>query len=384
MVLHNLYIVGEKPVATDIRIQGGKIVEIGPQHSTEESLDLSDLMVFPGLINSHDHLDFNLFPSLGSTYNDYTEWGRDIHIHHKKEIEAVLAIPKLLRIKWGVIKNVLNGVTTVVDHSRIHDHLSSEHINIFSEFTYLHSVALDRFWKIKLNNPFVRRPVMIHVGEGVNKAACEEIDELVRWNLFKRDLIGVHGIAMSEKQSGRFKALVWCPASNFFLYDKTAPVGVLKKHTRILFGTDSTLSASANLWDHLRLARNQDILSDTELYDSMTCTAAEVLKMEYAGKISEGKSADLVIAKKQYKTTIESFYELNPEDIMMIVKGGNIIYLDDELNSQISLQEINRFAPVYINQSRKYLLKEMVNVIEELEELGVRLPLHIRSGNSYG
>ena len=44
---------------------------------------------FPGLINSHDHLDFNLFPQTGNRiYNNYTEWGRDIHEQNKEAISA--------------------------------------------------------------------------------------------------------------------------------------------------------------------------------------------------------------------------------------------------------------------------------------------------------
>ncbi|HEX4850540.1 MAG TPA: hypothetical protein VFV08_07035, partial [Puia sp.] len=42
----------------------------------ELTIDLDQGIALPGFINSHDHLDFNLFPSIRNRiYNNYTEWG---------------------------------------------------------------------------------------------------------------------------------------------------------------------------------------------------------------------------------------------------------------------------------------------------------------------
>src|SRR6476620_508977 len=71
-----------------------------------------DAMVFPGLINSHDHLDFNLFPQLGNRhFLNYTEWGRLLHDENRQEIDEVLKIPLALRVQWGIYKNLVCGVT---------------------------------------------------------------------------------------------------------------------------------------------------------------------------------------------------------------------------------------------------------------------------------
>ena len=48
---------------------------------------------------------------------------------------------------------------------------------------------------------------------------------------------------MDEQQATAFEALVWCPASNYFLLNTTAAVDKLKTKTSILFGTDSTLTS---------------------------------------------------------------------------------------------------------------------------------------------
>ena len=63
-----------------IRVKNGEIAQIlpGDFHDKTEGIDLTfeNTIISPGLINSHDHLDFNLYPALGNkTYNNYTEWG---------------------------------------------------------------------------------------------------------------------------------------------------------------------------------------------------------------------------------------------------------------------------------------------------------------------
>src|ERR1700712_5195850 len=83
-------------------------------------IHFSEAMAIPGFINSHDHLDFNCFPLLGNKkYEDYTEWGRHIHEHFKEEIKAILKVPEILRTEWGIYKNLLAGVTTVINHGKV-------------------------------------------------------------------------------------------------------------------------------------------------------------------------------------------------------------------------------------------------------------------------
>src|SRR6185503_5129048 len=151
-----------------------------------------------------------------------------------------------LRTTWGIYKNLLNGFTTVVNHGETLP-VDDELITIFQDQQCLHSVGFEKSWRWQMNRPG-RLPVVIHVGEGTDKAAHQEISRLLRWNLLRKSLIGVHGVAMDETQAKGFHALVWCPASNYFLLNATAPIHKLKDHVRILFGTDSTLTAPWDAW----------------------------------------------------------------------------------------------------------------------------------------
>src|SRR5690349_15535136 len=188
-------------------------------------LNFSNALAFPGLVNSHDHLDFNLFPQLGNKiYNNYTEWGGEIHQQYKNEIAEVLKVPKTIRTQWGIYKNLLAGVTTVVNHGEKLE-IPEPLITVIQDTNSLHSVKFEKYWRLKLISPLRREEIInIHLGEGTNEDARREIDEYIKWNLFKRKTVAIHGVAMTPDHAKHFEALVWCPESNFFLLGKTAQI----------------------------------------------------------------------------------------------------------------------------------------------------------------
>jgi hypothetical protein len=367
--------------SVDINIEGGKITAVTPSaNESNEGVSFDNAIVFPGLINSHDHLDFNLFPQLGTnTFKNYSEWGKHLHKNYKGEINAVLKIPQPLREKWGMYKNLLGGVTTVLNHGKnvgIKDKL----INIYERKHDLHSVGFDRYWRFRLNNPFKRKlPVVIHAGEGIDRAAKKEIDTLLKWNLLKRDLIAIHGVAMRPEQARQFKALVWCPESNYYLLNKTAPVNELKLDTKILFGTDSTLTGRWNIWDHIRLAQKNLLLHDTELYQSLNKNAAEIWDIN-TGDLSAGKDADLVIAKKKETDSFDSFFATNPADLLLVMHKGNIRLVDATLYPDIrAYLKRKKYSLIKIGDSHKYIQGDLSGLMKIIKKYYPQAPFPIEA-----
>src|SRR5579863_10747142 len=95
-------------MATNVKVEGA-------------DLDLGGLQIHPGLINAHDHLQFALFPRLGSgPYANATEWARDIYHPDRDPVRRHLQVPKHLRLIWGGLRNLACGVTTVSHHDSYH------------------------------------------------------------------------------------------------------------------------------------------------------------------------------------------------------------------------------------------------------------------------
>jgi len=337
-------------------------------NTDEFQINFTDAIVFPGLINSHDHLDFNLFPQLGGRkYNNYSEWGAYIHKEHKDEIAAVLKVPQALRSQWGMYKNLLCGVTTVVNHGSGSD-IADKLITIFDEKHDLHSVGFDKKWKLRLNNPLKRSlPVVIHAGEGTDAAAGNEIDVLIRGNKLHRKVIAVHGVAMQPMQALNFNALVWCPESNYFLLDKTAPVNKLQLYTRLLFGTDSTLTGHWDIWQHIQLAHKTGLLNNQELYRALTSNGAEEWGLN-SGELSPNKDADIVVAKmKGDISPYNTFFSLTPADILLVTHKGQVRVADESLYPQIKDKLTAGYSRVKIGDSYKYVQGDLGGLITAIQ-----------------
>lgn len=372
MLLHNLQLT-DTAAPQSILIKDGfiqRLLPAGDRPATPLILSFEDAFAFPGLINSHDHLDFNSFPLLGNyPYPNYVEWGTDIHTHDQAAIDLVLKIPKALRVQWGIYKNLLNGITTVVNHGPPLP-VTDELITVFQHCYSLHSVRLERHWKLKLNFPWpAGQPYVIHIGEGTDKYSGQEIEALLRWNICRRPLIGVHGVAMSARQAASFLALVWCPDSNLFLLGKTAAIQDLKAHTQVIFGTDSTLTSSWNLWDHLRLAKATGMATSQELLDMLTTTPAGVWNLAHLGCLAPGRQADIVVAKKKDATKIsESFIQLQPQDILLVMHRGEIKLFDASLYQQIKSQTrlAGSFSSISMGEEKKYLKGNLPALMQEI------------------
>ena len=385
MLLNHLSIVGsDQPV--NIAIYGEKIMGIGSGHTQHSSDPLqiyfTDAIAIPGLINSHDHLDFNCFSILGNRkYDHYTEWGKHIHEVHKENIREILRIPKKLRTAWGMYKNLLAGVTTVVNHgSRLA--IENPLIDVLQETQNLHSVEFEKNWKWKLNNPFqLRKDCVMHTGEGTSKRSADEIDQLIKYNLLGRNLIGVHGVSMNPDQAKHFKALVWCPESNKILLDHHARIHELKTSTTIVFGSDSTLTGSWNIWKHLRLARTLQQVTDDELFGIITEVPAGLWNLN-KGRLQPKKDADIVVLNMKNKSPgISNVFSVNPEDILLIVHKGQIRLFDKSLLSQFRTLPVNlfRYNQVNINENTKFVQGDLPGLIGEIRKYhaSIQFPVEV-------
>lgn len=366
MILHDVKLHGSAE-RKHIHIKNGIIRTITArremlEHLQEERLELNGVMVLPGFINSHDHLDFNLFPQLGNrVYANYTEWGRDIHRVNADVIGAVQKVPLNLRIQWGLYKNLLNGFTTVVNHGECLQ-TGDELVNIFQDCYSLHSPAFEKNWILKLNHPLRnRKPFVMHIGEGDDEAARAEISTVVRSNFFTRRIMAVHGVAMRKEQAASFAAIVWCPDSNYFLLGKTASVDLLKQEAKIIFGTDSTLTSSWYAGEHFKTAMGTGMVDEEELLSMLTVMPAHVWGLEDRGSVEEGMRADLLIMEDGNK-----FFSERPAGMLIVINGGEIKVLAENMQQLLQLPGIADFDKIVIKGKRMLVKPGLLKLVKEI------------------
>lgn len=281
---------------------------------------LADTIAFPGLVNSHDHLEFNCYaPNGHPPYRDFLEWSRDVQSEHLL-IESVEAVPKPVRVQFGILKNVLWGVTAVADHGG-RSLGSAAPIAVLAPYQDLHSPELDSSLKLLCR----LGPAVAHLAEGVSAESRHRALRFLSGNLLRRPVAGIHGISLRDDDFAALSALIWCPGSNFFLFGRSADAAAAARRTRLLFGTDSTISAPGTLWDHLRQVRG--ILPDDVLFAALTITASSFWRRV--------QTEDFVLARRVAAAPWDAFYALVPRDILLVAYAGEIVLLDESLAGEI-------------------------------------------------
>ena len=327
-----LFLIGTKFEESDLRVENGFISEIGPGLQSkpgESSYSLHGACVIPALINSHDHLEFNLFPQLGRPpYKNYAEWGMDIQRNYRSEIESILRIPLRTRLLWGAYKNILSGVTTVVHHNPYYYHFRwGFPIDVYKDYVWIHSLEFGKSIpkKIRANT----KRLIMHAAEGVDEIASKEISKIAAAGALTDQTILVHGVGITDSDiallTNSGTSLVWCPGSNDFLFQSTAPIKKLHGKIQVALGTDSTLTGGISLFDELRKARAASSLSPMELLHMVTSVPAKMFGLT-KGMIAVGSPADLLIYESDSLHPAETFLNLSPSRIICLIRNGSPLF----------------------------------------------------------
>ncbi len=300
-------------------IAGGLIVE--PTGSFDVELSVPDGEMMPGLINAHDHLHRNHYGRLGRPpYPNAYAWGQDIHANDAAAIHEGRSVPRREALLAGAWKNLLAGVTTVVHHDPWEPDFGPGFPVRLIRVRTAHSWGQDEAALAREARPprEGRRPLTVHVAEGVDAAAAEEVRRLDEAGLLDTDLLAVHVVGVDDDGIRRFRrsnaALVWCPTSNHFLFGRTAPAELLAPGVDVLLGSDSLLTADGDLLDEIRAARALRLVDDDRLLDAVGSTAARRLGLPEPS-LAIGAPADLVVLRRPV-------LEASRRDVALVIAGG--------------------------------------------------------------
>ena len=364
-----------KEFSGDLRIRNGKIVErsifLEPRRK-ERVLELSGFLVFPGLINSHDHLEMNLFPRMGNPpYSNFYDWANFIYHPKESPIRDILQVSLKERLWWGAYKNLISGVTTVVHHNPFYKKVFNKRfpIKVLKKFSWSHSIGHGN----NLRKSFLKsrnKPYIIHAAEGVDAESSMEIEKLEQIGLLGSNSVIVHGAAIREDQIQKLAntgvSIIWCPASNLYLFGKTAPINQMKSSIQVAVGTDSTLSGSPTLLKELRVAHSTGMATATELLEMVTSNPQSIFKLKIgSGTLDEGASADMLVLTDYGKMPTETLLNTTLSDVAMVMVDGEVRLANSSLAEKLGIGKLN----VYIENTPKWIYGDISTLIRRIQQV---------------
>jgi cytosine/adenosine deaminase-related metal-dependent hydrolase len=343
-------VTSEGAVQVDVRVSNGKVEDLGPKLAPrrgETVLDCSGFFIYPGLINSHDHLQFSLYPRLGEPpYENAYAWGKDLHARWRDKIDSIERIPFRLRLLWGAWKNLFSGVTYVVNHEPYSWRFRFRFpVSVHRRYTFAHSLQFEPNLARTLSLRKPSTPFMIHLAEGVDSCAASELSELDNLGGLDERTVAVHCVGISENDTLILEkaksSVVWCPSSNMFLFGQTALVQKLSARVPFALGTDSTLTGSETMFDELRAAYVASDFPPCKLFELVTDAPRRIFALNHsAGELMPGGPAGLFLLKKSAADPFETLLGATPGQIMLLVKGGVIAFFDPKSFPKLASRDI--------------------------------------------
>lgn len=297
-------------------------------------LDLRDHLIFPALINAHDHLHVNAVPPLIPDVpfpNSYA-WIEAFQAHFQDaDVSAALRIPKALRLQHGALKNLLAGTTCVAHHDPWHPVLDAPDFPVALLRNYGWSYALG--WPgygPPVQQSFSATPAewpwMIHLAEGTDATAQAELAQLDMLGCLSANSVLIHGVGLREQDIERViacdAAVIWCPGSNHTLLGRSLDPRRLCEAGRLALGSDSRLSGGRDLLDEWRAIVDACELNAAQLLELATTQAASILRLPSRGALVPGAHADLVIVEDLGADATRSLVGIERSQIRAVVRDG--------------------------------------------------------------
>ncbi len=331
--------------ARSIRVRKRILAIDEPPHSGDEVVDLDGRFMLPGLVNAHDHLELNHYGALKrrDCYGNAREWIDDLRpvIRDSAEVREQSRINLADRLFIGGLKNLLAGVTTVAHHNPLYRAFGLHYpVHLVERFGWAHSLGMEQgpvgahgepggvVADAAASTP-PDRPFIVHAAEGVDACAAAEVPALDASGVLRRNTVLVHGLAVSAEQwhvlFARGVSLVWCPASNLFLFGRTLCMPCVldtpQAVGRVCLGSDSRVTGANDLLDELRVAAGAGVAPDV-LLRMVTTWAAQVLRLEDAGRLRVGAAADLLVIPALADSPAEALLRCRRSEVSLVVRKG--------------------------------------------------------------
>lgn len=339
---------------TRLRIRGDRVATFPGARAPR--IDLHGHLVFPGLVNAHDHLHVNAVPPMpqpGPFHNSY-QWMEAFKAHFAEPaVAAALAIPIDVRLRHGALKNLLAGTTCVAHHDPWHAAFAAPGfpVDVLRDSGWSYAPGWNEYGP-DLRRSFLAtppdRPWIIHLAEGTDEVARGELSALDAMGCLAANSVLVHGVGLGPGDVARVierdAAVVWCPASNHALLGATLDPRRLRAAGRLALGTDSRLTGSRDLLDEMRGVILRGELDAGQLLELVTTAPARILRMPGRGNLDAGAQADLVVVRDTGAAAGHALPGLRRSELRAVVRNGLPCIADPDLAAWFELTGVDTVA----------------------------------------
>jgi 5-methylthioadenosine/S-adenosylhomocysteine deaminase len=348
-------------------------------------LDLRGYLVYPGLLNAHDHLLGTWWPRVAPNrpYGNVYQWLADYEQSPVVEERGHNTTCDIYAL--GAYRNLIAGTTTVADHYKRlgdHDFYAQYPVHVLYKYGRTWTTRQTTAWGDDIQAEHRRairfgQPYIVHVAEGCDDQVVQEMDLLWERGAISRNTLLIHGIGLRPQDMALIAAqgssVCWCPASNLFLYGRTADIAsLLRAGVNVTLGTDSVMTGSCNLLAELRTARKAYRVqtaanpSPRWLVEMVTTRAAYALVLgARRGRIAVGYEADLVLVPDHGDEPYTTLIESRPSEIALVTRDGVPMY-GDQAFYDFFKQLTPTFAPVSVSGRPKLIAGDLPGLLRRL------------------
>lgn len=374
----NAKVITPAGMASSIRF-AGNVLSVGEAPGRHDVVvDLDGGFVLPGLVNAHEHLELNHYGRMKfrERYGNVSEWIDDMRprLRDDPKIRAGQAHRLAHRLFIGGLKNLLSGVTTVAHHNPMYREIGRFcPVRVVREFGWAHSFQLEDqpvgargepggHVEVRHRGTPGHHPFVLHLAEGVDATAHAELETLSARGCLTNNLAIVHGVALTPDQWRRVgdkgAGLVWCPASNLYLFGRTPDMRALlddpSLRPRLALGSDSRISGARDLLDELKVAQRAAPVTPSELLHLVTTGPAELLRLRSAGHIATGRPADLTVFPNHSASAGEALMKASRKDVKLVMIAGRPLVGDSTFEPVFRERRVPT-RPVIVDHTHKLM-----------------------------
>jgi cytosine/adenosine deaminase-related metal-dependent hydrolase len=322
-------------------------------------------VVYPGLIDLHSHLSYNVLPlwQPPRKYGDRYEWRRDPAYQREVAAPAKALVEKGLSpaiVRYVETKLLVGGTTSAQGMST---RGSPEYYRgMVRNLEQSGDPALPSILS-ELEDPSVMKPeentattqtlnaggrVFHHLAEGRNQNAQQAYTDVCALRWPGPNYVGIHCVGLAGADFAAFARTgakaVWSPTSNGLLYGATVEFGALfSAGSSWGLGCDWSPSGTKNLLGEIKVALLAAAdagvdLSYRALAEAVTIGAARIAGWGHAvGKVSPDYYADLLVLEDRTPDPYENLVRAHEGNVRLVTISGVPRYGDEALMMQTGI-----------------------------------------------